>query len=140
MEGKITDSDEELYRQIHPHFVDPKRKSHKEIVPTSQAFQPGEEDDDEMSVDRSSLTTAEDSYNLYVANGGNSVAVFSITVGKFCAHNIACMIDPLDGKGRTAPNPAHAYADFSEHSTDNQKRQIAKKLKRLAIHRGQCYP
>ena len=81
MDRMPTDKDEELYRQIHPHFVDPGNSSNSRVLPTCQAFQPGEEDGDEMSVSRSALTTAEDSCKLYAANGRNSVAVFAISVG-----------------------------------------------------------
>ena len=86
-----------------------------------------------MSLDRSSLTTAEQSHKRFIENGNDSVAVFSLTVEEFRQHDILCMSDPIED------NPAHAYADFREYPSENKKRKVGKRLKRLAMARGQCY-
>jgi len=65
----LIDHDEVLLRQIHPSlYLDGKI--------ASTAFMPTADDKGELSVDRSSLTTAVASFDLYVANGRESVAAY----------------------------------------------------------------
>ena len=86
-----------------------------------------------MSLDRSSITTAEQSHKRFIENGNRSIAVFSLTVEEFRQHDILCVGDPIED------NPAHAYADFREYPSENKRKKIGKRLKRLAMARGQCY-
>jgi hypothetical protein len=125
MTDKLTDANEVLFRQIHPsQFLDGE--------PASSAFIPSSKDENKLSVDRSALTTAQQSYTTYTSNGLASVAVFGVTVGEFSGHQIECLADPL------AENKAHALADYSTHSKSAQK-NIGKKLKQQAIQRGCVY-
>jgi len=129
MSDIISDTNELLFRQVHPSFID-------NGEPTSQAFRPTQKDRGKLSVDRSSLTTAKNSFDLFVENGFQSDAVYGLTVGEFNKENINCFPDPLD----TNPiNPAHASADFSSFGNSDQKK-IAKRLKSKATTRGQLYP
>ena len=56
-----------------------------------------------------------------------------LTVGEFKDQEIDCYSDP------TKDNPAHAYADLSEFSTNQQKKK-SQKLKIIAVKRGILHP
>lgn len=75
-----------------------------------------------LSVDQSSLSAPAESYNRYIANGLESVGVFSVLKYDFSEESIPTQPDPIDG------NPAHALADFNSHSVGQRK----KKARRLA--------
>lgn len=128
MGTKLADQNEVLFRQIHPQSID-------KGVPDSDRFKPSKLDKNQLSTDRSSLTTAEAAHTLYTSNGRQSGAVFGLTVGEFVAESITCHEDPIKDDVELPDNPAHAYADYSAHNTAQQK-LIAKRLKRLAIARG----
>ncbi len=131
MENKLSDAGELLFRQIHPNFL-------QDGEPSSDRFRPSELDQNLMSVDRSSLTTAEASHALYTSGGKKSAAVFGVTVGEFGSESIECLSDPIEASEDEPENPAHAVADYSKYSTSQQK-IIAKKLKRIAVERGSLY-
>ncbi|WP_125255468.1 hypothetical protein [Brevundimonas fluminis] len=132
MADKLDDDNELLFRQVHPNFVVDGQLS-------SQPFQPSVKDDNKLSVDRSSLTTAADSHSLYTSNGFESVAVYAVNVAEFGAEALPCVSDPLPAAGDLAANPAHALADYSAHKPSKQK-TIAKRLKQKAINRGRQHP
>lgn len=126
------DRDEVLFRQIHPTQYD---NSH----PASGQFAPSAKDENKLSVDRSSMTTAEASHALFTGNGFASAAVYGVSVGEFVAHGLPCYPDPLEADGKLAANPAHAYADFS-NVTISQGKKIAKRLRNVAVNRGRLHP
>lgn len=128
----LTDNNEVLYRQIHPDLLDGD-------VPASSNFVPKPSDNNELSVDRSSITTADAAFTLYTSGGYRSVAVYGVTVGEFHGEGIPCREDPVPQTPSTRANPAHAVADFTEH-TANQQKKVAKRLKQKAIARGKLYP
>lgn len=132
MSGILTDGDELLFRQIHPDFI-------QDGEPSSDRFRPSQRDENKLSVDRSELTTASDSYALYTRNGLASAAVFGLTVHEFGSEAITCAPDPVPASENMAANEAHALADYSTHTISKQK-IIAKKLKRLAVARGCLHP
>jgi hypothetical protein len=117
-----------LFRQVHPNLFDGDE-------PASSAFVPNESDQGQLSVDRSSLTTAQESYELYVGNGLLSGGVYGVTVGEFGAHGLSCRPDPLDAEEGRRPNPAHALVDYSVLGT-NQRKKVGKRLKATALSRG----
>jgi len=132
MGDKLIDQSEVLFRQIHPTF-------YEKGEPSSQPFKPTEKDDNRLSVDRSALTTAADSCDLYRANGHASVAVYGLTVGEFTTEKINCHSDPLKASDTQLANPAHAFANYADFGSSSQK-NIAKRLKRMAIARGCLHP
>ena len=77
MSVQLTDQDEILFRQIHPNFVE------EDGQPSSQPFQPTEKDAGQLSVDRSSLTTAAAAFALFTSDGHASVAVYGLSVAEF---------------------------------------------------------
>jgi hypothetical protein len=132
MNQKLGNEDEILFRQIHP-------KMFEKGLPASDRFRPSLNDENKLSVDRSSIVTAAQSHEIYTANGYESAAVFGLTVGEFDEQEIDCHPDPLPKTDNLAANPAHALADYARHELKSQK-NIAKKLKQLAIARGQLHP
>ena len=132
MSDALQDKDEVLFRQIHPKFYD-------NGEPSSQPFRPTDKDGNKLSVDRSHLTSAQASYELFVGNGYESDAVYGLSVGEFDEENLPCISDPLQSNEQIQANPAHAYADYSAHGTNKQK-NIAKRLKKKAIDRGILHP
>jgi len=125
MGDALTDANEVLLRQIHPAF-------YQNGQPSSQPFQPTPKDDHKLSVDRSALTQASLSHELYTTNGFVSAAVYGIDVGEFGNEALPCMSDPLPNAGLVRANPAHAYADYSLHGSNQQKTK-AKRLKLKAL-------
>lgn len=132
MREKLKSADEVLFRQIHP-------KMFEKGIPASDRFRPQENDDNQLSVDRSSLCTAAQSYELFVSNGYQSAAVFGVTVGEFAENGVTCFSDPLPKTDKLAENPAHAVADYSPYAMTEQK-NIAKKLRQKATDRGKLHP
>jgi hypothetical protein len=124
----LQQADEILFRQIHPNFL-------QEGVISSATFLPTANDQGELSVDRSSVTTAAASFNLYVGNGRASVAVCGLTVGEFGKEGLPCHPDPLGATETLKANPAHAYADFNGVGT-NQRKKMAQRLRTVAAGRG----
>lgn len=122
---ELTQPEELLFRQILPGYI------HDEVV-SSQAFAVMPKDENKLSVDRSSLTTAKGAYDTFVANGCESDAVYGLTVGEFNAEKLKCYAQP------ETSNPAHSYADFSV-KTRSGGNKTSKKLRRIASDRGCLY-
>ena len=118
--------------KIHPNFYD-------NCYPGSGQFAPSAKDDNKLSVDRSSLTTAAASHTVFTGNGFASVAVYGVSVAEFSAEGLPCHPDPLEAEGTLAANPAHAYADFSTFSP-SQGKKVAKRLRNNAVRRGRLHP
>ena len=133
MREDLTDNVEVLFRQVHPSFIEQNGE------PSSAPFRPSDKDDNELSVDRSSMTTPSASFALYKSNGFASDAVYGLSVEEFQAVQIPCKSDPIAQSSTQSANPAHAIADFSAHGTNKQK-TIAKRLKIAAINRGKLHP
>jgi hypothetical protein len=128
----LTNDSEVLFRQVHPDLMDGE-------VPASSGFLPTPGDNDELSVDRSSITTAGAAFSLYTSGGRRSAAVFGVTVGEFRAEGIPCRKDPIPQSPTAPANPAHAIADYKQHGS-NQQKKIAKRLKQKAVFRGKLHP
>lgn len=130
MSDKLSEKDEVLYRQIHPTFV-------QDGVPTSQSFVPTPKDDGKLSVDRSSLTTAESAHSHFVGKGRQSSAVYGVSVNEFGVQTIDCFPDPIDEPEDR--NPSHAYANYKPFTSNDQKNK-AKRIKQSALLRGRLHP
>lgn len=128
MRKQITDGSEILFRQIHPHF-------YSNGKPASNRFLPSKSDEGKLSVDRSSLTTAEQSHGLYTSNGKQSVAVFGLSVAEFGAEGLRAFEDPLEETDDNPANPAHALVDYRMLDKRQQK-EAATRLAAKAIARG----
>jgi hypothetical protein len=129
---KLTNNEELLYGQIHPNLLDGD-------VPASTNFCPKASDNSELSLDRSSITSAAAAFELFNSNGYSSAAVYALTVSEFGEEQIPCREDGIVATATTKANPAHAIADYSSH-TNNQQKKTAKRLKRKAVARGKLHP
>jgi len=130
---KILEAEEILFRHVHPDRID-------KGVPQSTVFAPMPKDEGHLSADSSALTSAAGSHALFVANGFSSAAVYGLSCAQFGAESVDCLYDPLEaGKGLKFANPAHAIADYNPHSK-SQWKNIAKRLKVLALKRGCLFP
>jgi hypothetical protein len=126
--GTVLAAAEVLFRQVHPDLFDGDQ-------PASSAFLPSPGDQDQLSTDRSSMTTPKGAYELYVGNKRKSIGTFGVTVGEFDEQGLGCFPDPVELTGTTKANPAHARVDFSVLGT-NQQKKAAKRLKKAAVSRG----
>ena len=130
--GPISNAEEIMFRQVHPIL-------YLAGAVASSAFLPTEDDRDQMSVDRGSLTTPKTSFDLYRENGRQSAAVYGVSVGEFTVEDIPCQPDPLPATENLKANPAHAYADYNGIGT-NQRKKKAQRLRTAALRRGLLHP
>jgi hypothetical protein len=131
--NRLTDPREVLFRNIHPSWI-------QDGKPTSQAFRPTLKDEGRLSLDRGSMTTAQDSFRLHTcAKGLQAEAVYGVSVDEFLNENIECFDDPIEGGAYTVENLCHCIADFRPHG-GSKPETISKKLKKKAIARGSLYP
>ena len=128
----IENLDEIMLRQIHPILCEAGAIA-------SSAFIPTDSDQGQLSVDRGSLTSPKNSFDLYRENGRESAAVYGVSVGEFTAEDIPCKPDPLPATESLKANPAHAYADYNGVVT-NQRKKKAQRLRTAAQRRGILYP
>jgi len=125
----LRDDYEVLFRQIHPDLF-------QHGVPSYAAFRPGPRDEGQLSVDRSTLTTANASYVLHtVGKGKKSAGTWGLTVGEFRTAGRSCHSDPVEAEGDMPANPAHAVAIYNGLDKKDMKK-IGLLLSELAIARG----
>jgi hypothetical protein len=129
---KLSDVDEVMLRQIHPTFIE-------DGEPSSQPFRPTPKDENKLSVDRGSKTTPAGAYDLFVASGLKSVAVYGVSVAEFGDQGVSCHPDAIEAGDGIVANPAHAFADYSAHA-DSKQKTVAKRIKLKAIARGRLHP
>lgn len=128
----LSDDDEIMLRQIHPSWLDGD-------APSSIAFSPSPKDAAKLSVDRQSMATPQESYDLFKANGNSTCSVYGISIGEFREEKIICTAAPTSAEDGKLPNPAHALADYSGIGT-SQRKLCAKRLKQKALNRGRLHP
>jgi hypothetical protein len=125
-----------LYRQVHPSLF-------KNGIPTSVNFRPKPIDEGKLSVDRSSMVTAEEAHRHFVEVVGlESVGSWGISVAEVIGSGTTAWADPIaggPGVAEPAANPAHAFIDF--RGLDRPAfEKAAKLLKRAAVSRGRLHP
>lgn len=126
----LTDDDERLFRQVHPHDFRDGR-----VV--SSAFNPSKDHDYELSVAQETKTTPEGAYlhhteKLKLASKGT----WAVTVGEARAEQLASYPDPIPPPKDAVPDPAHTIIDFSPVSTGGLRKAKAALLARKATERG----
>lgn len=130
-EAPLEDATEVLFRQVHPDLYDDGRLA-------SSAFLPSPGDQNQLSTDRASMTTAKEAHQRYIESKRRSVGTFGVTVGECSQQGLRCFPDPVAETESTKANPAHSRVDFSVLGT-NQQRKVAKRLKQAAVTRGILY-
>lgn len=116
--------DELLHRQVHPSFLEAGR-------PSSSAFAPSKKDAGRLSVDRSSMVSARDSFEAFTSAGFVSAGVWDVAVGECRELGLAVEHDPVK---EPYENPAHSFVDFRPLSR-SQQRSKAQLLARAAAAR-----
>jgi hypothetical protein len=135
-EFELDPADGELiWRQVHPNFI-----VNGEV--TRQAFGPSSGDAGQMSVDRSSIVTAEEAHQFFTAvakrQSAGSWAVSTTEVQESGSRTVS---DVERSRLSDAPpmSPGHAYIDF--RSLDRSGQRIASSALLLAaIERGRQHP
>jgi hypothetical protein len=117
----LKNHDEVLLRQVNPlHMEDGE--------PSSQAFWPHRDiDEGQLSVDRSTLTTAANAHALFTTAkpngfGGASEGTWGLTVGECTTEGLSSREDPVAATAATPANPAHAVVDFAAHTKSKRPR------------------
>lgn len=128
----LSDQQEMLFRQVHPHFV-------RDGRPSSQAFRPTKKDEGKLSVARGSLTTAEDAFRHHTERLQlPSAGTWGVLVGECKEQGLQTFPDPVTAPPERFPDPAHAYVDFRGLSTSQAEARGAR-LTRYAIGRDSLY-
>lgn len=128
-ENVLQDTEEELFRLVHPSFVHDGRVS-------SQALRPTPKDQNLLSVDRGSLTTPEASFKRFEQSGFEAAGVVAVTVGECDDLSLPVRSDPLDETESEPPNEAHALIDFTGLPSAKAREKAGKKLAQRARARG----
>lgn len=125
-------SDKRLFRQVRG-----EERYIKNGVLTSLAFRPLPKDHGELSVDVEPLTSAQQCYEAFKANGGDTVGVWAVTTQE-------CKNVGLDSylKPKTTPplNLSHGYVDFTVVAKEKEERKKGARLAEYAMARGRLYP
>lgn len=138
-----------LFRQVHPtHHI-------KEL--SSGAFRPTPSDEDKLSVDCASMTSAEDSYNRHLKktkldkSTGQRVNLQTIGTWAFsrpvaAQENLVVSHAPVKDVEHQPDNAAHHLVDFSSIKPKNPNKpllkneNVAKRLKADALKHGKKWP
>jgi len=130
---RLSDSDELLFRQVHPTFVRDGRVG-------SQAFRPTAKDEGCLSVARGALTTPRQAYHHHTGTVGlDSAGTWAVSVGECGTLSLVAFEDPIAASAEAPADPAHAFIDFRELSRSHAEAR-GMKLARLATSRGRLFP
>lgn len=129
----LSDTNELLFRQVHPSFV-------RDGRPTGQAFRPTKKDDGRLSVARSSLTTAEQAFHLHtVSLSLPSDGTWAVSVSECGQHELKAYPDPVKSPPEQVADPAHAFIDFRGLSNSRIESK-ATQLRNDSLVRGRLWP
>lgn len=122
-EWSLTDSEELLYRQVHPSWV-------QDGVPSSQAFRPTKKDAGMLSIALGSKTTPEGVFNHHTqVLKLQSAGTWAVTVAEVAGAGLSSYEQPRDD------SPDHGFIDFRELGRGQTERS-AKLLLANARERG----
>lgn len=125
------DNNELLLRQVHPNFIVESRI-------TSQVFLPTEKDDKKLSVNRSSIISAQEAFDLHTNEKKlQSIGVWGISVGETSSFDsllIEC--DPIEIPVRDI---SHSLINFSKLPSESRIKATAKQLTAKARDRDCLY-
>jgi len=119
----ITDPEEQLYRQVHPSWIQEGRV-------TSVAWKPTPKDRGLLSVSRAKRCTAAESFAHHTQKLQlQSAGVWAVTVQDCTKAKLAVFEDPIEAP---VPDPAHAVIDFRDLS-NGEIQAKAQQLKAAAL-------
>lgn len=128
-EEELADSDEMLFRQAHPQWV-------QQGVPTSQLFKPTPKDEGKLSTARQSKIDAEGAYKHHVDELGlASAGTFGVNLNEVGGAGLRA----VDDSCRVDMPNFHAYIDCRDRSRKDLE-TAAKLLTRQARERGLLFP
>jgi hypothetical protein len=129
----LEDGSETLWRNVPPGFFDNGRM-------TSQAFHPTLKDAGKVSVGRASQVSAQKHFEEFVSDLGlQSVGIWAVHV-QAVRETGGRAVDDQEGQER--PDPCltgHAYIDFRDCETQNQRKKRAGRLRDVAELDGISY-
>lgn len=137
--AQLASEEGHLFRQVLPKWFS------DDGVPTSQAFWPWRNVDECcLSVDRSTITTAQKAFALFTdqkPNGLNlqSAGVWSMMLSDIPGAQISLWEDALHATEDSPANPAHALLDF-EQLPEKQREKFGRVFKAKSIARGRLHP
>lgn len=137
--SQLTSDEGILFRQVLPKWFS------DDGAPTTQAFWPWRKVDECcLSVDRSTVTNAQQAYELFTApspSGFNvpSGGVWSMMLSDIPEAQVSLWADALPPTETTPANPAHALLDF-EQLPEKQREKLGRVFKAKALARGRLYP
>lgn len=120
------DSNIQLFRQVHPSFVQGDSVSSQ--VFSSQTFRPTPKDENKLSVYSETLFTAKESFDHYSDLGYTSAGVVSVFKSE-------CDLEELPVNEDNEPFEGHCSIDYNGLDASTIKKK-AKKLKNYASKRG----
>ncbi len=126
------DDDEELLlRQVHPKFI-------VEARITSQTFLPTEKDDKKLSVNRNSMISAHEAFNLHTqVKKLQSIGVWGVSVEEVKTFDsLSLESDPIE---TPIQDLSHSLINFSKLSSESRIKATAKQLTAKARDRGCLY-
>ena len=125
------DKDELLLRQVHPNFIVEGRIS-------SQAFLPTAKDDKKLSVNRNSMVSAKEAFELHTQEKKlKSTGVWAVSVEEVVSlDSLAIEPDPIEVP---IQDRSHALIDFSKLPSESRIRSTAKNLAEKAQDRDCLY-
>lgn len=130
--SELTDLTELMHRQVNSSHVRAGR-------PTQGVFKPRASDKGMLSVSRSSMRNAQESFEHFVRNPKcKSEGVLAVSVEECKTETLSVVSDPLSIEEHEVDDPAHACIDFTTQGEDEIE-QRAMGLHRRAMDRGYCY-
>jgi hypothetical protein len=130
MNSTIVTPEEDLQRLVHPNWVVAGRL-------TSQAFEPTKKDNNQLSVNLSSIWSYSQSFDHHTKTLNlKADGIWCVSVSDCKATNLMAVHDPLNSPPQ---NPAHAYIDFSGIGSSSRQGK-AKILRNKADSRGKAFP
>jgi hypothetical protein len=120
------DSNNKLFRQVHPSFVQGDSVSSQ--VFSSQTFRPTPKDDNKLSVYNETVFTAKESFDHFQTQGYVSAGVVGVSKEECDTENLLVTEDNIPFEG-------HCSIDYNGLEQNAIKKK-AKKLKNYATKRG----
>lgn len=135
---QLTDTDELLFRQVNPIYVDQGtigERAFLEISPVvgALAFHPGGKGT-QCSCAQESLQTPEGAYKHHIGQGRTSAGTCAVSVGEIVRFGSRA-IDDNDIQTTEPPTPGHGYIDF-EGLTKSERSDLRDDLAAAATMRG----
>ncbi|MET9313005.1 hypothetical protein ABZX12_14335 [Kribbella sp. NPDC003505] len=140
-EVELDDTNEWLWRQVNPSWIDEGRCTTQAFQPLSSlTFKPTPKDEGQLSTARNAKATAEVAYEEFIAQGYQSAGSWAVVVSEVHSTGLRAVDDT---ESDTAPDPCptgHTYIDFRILKSRGDIKRAASALRDAAEVRGRCHP